>query len=91
MRDLTEATGLPKSAILHYVAQGLLPAPEKTSRNMAYYDPACIERIQFIKSVQERYAFPLGKIRSLLSARDEGKNMEPLIELIVSLRTSAKR
>ena len=81
MRDLTEATGLPKSAILHYVAQGLLPQPEKTSRNMAHYDPACVERIQFIRSVQERYSFPLNKIKSLLLARDEGKNMEPLIEL----------
>jgi DNA-binding transcriptional MerR regulator len=81
MRDLTEATGLPKSAILHYVAQGLLPVPEKTSRNMAYYDPASVERVKFVKSMQEKYSFPLSKIRSLLKARDAGKNMEPLIEL----------
>ncbi len=29
---------LPKSTILFYAGQGLLPAPKKTSRNMAYYD-----------------------------------------------------
>jgi DNA-binding transcriptional MerR regulator len=81
MRELTEATGLPKSAILHYVAQGLLPEPVRTGPNMAYYDPVCIERIQFIKTMQNRYAFPLGKIKTLLSRKDEGKDAASLIEL----------
>lgn len=81
MKELTEATGLPKSAILHYVAQGLLPEPVKTSPNMAYYDPACIERIEFVKAMQSAYSFPLNKIKMLLSYRDEGKDVAPLIEL----------
>jgi DNA-binding transcriptional MerR regulator len=81
MRELTAATGLPKSAILHYVAQGLLPEPTKTSRNMAYYAPECVERIGFIKSLKEKYSFPLNKIKSLLLSRDEGKDTSRLIEL----------
>jgi DNA-binding transcriptional MerR regulator len=81
MKDLTAATGLPKSAILHYVAQGLLPEPVKTSPNMAYYDPACIERIEFIKDMQEKYAFPLSKIKLLLSRKEEGADVAPLVEL----------
>jgi DNA-binding transcriptional MerR regulator len=81
MKELTAATGLPKSAILHYVAQGLLPEPAKTSRNMAYYDPECVERIQFIKSLQAGYSLPLSKIRLLLKSRDEGRDITPLIEL----------
>ncbi len=81
MKDLVEATGLPKSAILHYVAQGLLPEPVRTGPNMAYYNPVCIERVKFIKAMQSAYSFPLSKIKLLLSKKDEGKNIYPLIEL----------
>lgn len=81
MKELAEATGLPKSAILHYVAQGLLPEPVRTGLNMAYYDPACVERIKFIKTMQSRYAFPLGKIKMILARKDQGKDTLPLIEL----------
>lgn len=81
MKELAEATGLPKSAILHYVAQGLLPEPVRTGPNMAYYDPVCIERIRFIKTMQNRYAFPLGKIKTLLARKDEGKDIASMVEL----------
>lgn len=81
MKELSEATGLPKSAILHYLAQGLLPEPLRTGRNMAYYDPACIERVKFIKTMQGTYSFPLTKIRMLLAHRDQGKDIAPLVEL----------
>jgi DNA-binding transcriptional MerR regulator len=89
MKELTEATGLPKSAILHYVAQGLLPEPVRTGPNMAYYDPTCIERIKYIKTIQSRYAFPLGKIKMILARKDEGKDAEPLIELSETIFGSA--
>ena len=81
MRELTAATGLAKSAILHYMAQGLLPEPVRTGRNMAYYDPVCVERIRFIKSLQGKCSFPLSKIKLLLSLRDQGKDVTPMIEL----------
>ncbi len=85
MKELSAATGLPKSAILHYLAQGLLPEPVKTSPNMAYYDRSCIERIKFIKAIQEKYAFPLSKIKMLLSHRERGMDITPLIELGASI------
>lgn len=81
MKDLMAATGLPKSAILHYLAQGLLPEPEKTGPNMAYYDPSCIERIKFIKDMQAKYSFPLSKIKMLLDSKDQGKDIAPLVDL----------
>ncbi len=81
MREVTQATGLPKSTILHYVAQGLLTEPIRTGRNMAYYDPATIDRAKFIKTMQEKYSFPLEMIKKLLASRDEGKDIGPLVEL----------
>jgi predicted DNA-binding transcriptional regulator AlpA len=89
MKELAEATGLPKSAILHYVAQGLLPEPVRTGPNMAYYDPACIERIKYIKTIQSRYAFPLSKIRTILARKDQGKDTLPIIELSETIFGSA--
>ena len=81
MRELTKATGLPKSTILHYVSEGLLPEPVKTSRNVAFYDPRCVERARYIKEVQSAYAFPLEKIKKLLRSKDEGKDTAALMEL----------
>ncbi len=90
MKELTAATGLPKSAILHYVARGLLPEPVRTGPNMAYYDPACIEKIEFIRAMQERYAFPLSKIKMLLARREEGADVAPLVELSATIFGSAE-
>jgi DNA-binding transcriptional MerR regulator len=81
MREVAEATGLPKSTILHYVAQGLLPEPTRTGRNMAYYDPVTVERAKFIRAMQEKYSFPLEKIKKLLQSMDEGRDVAPLVEL----------
>ena len=90
MKELAEATGLPKSAILHYVAQGLLPEPIRTGPNMAYYNPVCIERIRFIRTIQSKYAFPLSKIKHLLARKDEGIDVAPLLELNETVFMSGK-
>jgi DNA-binding transcriptional MerR regulator len=81
MKEVTEATGLPKSTILHYVAQGLLPEPMRTGRNMAYYDSSCIERARFVKTMQEKYSFSLERIKKLLQSKDDGKDTTHLVEL----------
>jgi DNA-binding transcriptional MerR regulator len=81
MRELMVATALPKSTILHYVSQGLLPEPVRTGRNTAFYDPACVERARYIKSIQRTYAFPLEKIKKLLASKDQGKDPTSLLEL----------
>lgn len=81
MKELVKATGLPKSTILFYVDNGLLPQPHKTSPNMAYYDPSCVERIDFIREVQKNHHLPLQKIRYLLERRDRGEDVGPLLAL----------
>ena len=81
MNQLMAATGLPKSTLLYYVEQGLLPQPVKTSPNMAYYDEACVERAQLIKRMQNQHRLPLGKIRMILEAQAKGHDPEALIAL----------
>lgn len=53
MNELTSATGVPKSTVLYYLGQGLLPQPRKTSPNMAYYEPSSIDRIRLIQQLQK--------------------------------------
>jgi len=81
MNQLMAATGLPKSTLLYYVEQELLPPPVKTSPNMAYYDEACVERAQLIKRMQNQHRLPLGKIRVILEAQAQGHDTEAFIAL----------
>ncbi len=85
MRELVEASGVPKSTILHYVNEGILPQPVKTSVNMAYYDPVCIERIKFVKTMQTRHRLPLTKIKQLLTLRDQGQDVTLRTELVQTI------
>ncbi len=81
MKELVQATGTPKSTILHYLGQGLLPPPARTSRNMAYYDPACVERLTFIKVVQSKYRLSIALIKQFLQEGKLGPEVEPLLAL----------
>ena len=47
--ELAERADVPVATVRHYLREGLLPEPVKTSRNMAYYPPEFAERIRLIK------------------------------------------
>ncbi len=68
--ELAEEAGVPVATVRHYLREGLLREGEKTSRNMAYYEPEAIERIRVIKRLQEERYMPLRVIGDLL-ARDD--------------------
>ncbi len=81
MNELMKATGLPKSTILFYASQGLLPTPEKTSPNMAFYDPGCVERLRLIQQMQERHRLTLAEIKRFLHDQEVGSGLGALLEL----------
>ena len=66
MRELAAASGVSAGTIKHYLREGLLPEPVRTSRNMAYYPPEFVERIRLIKQLQEERYMPLRVIRDVL-------------------------
>ena len=70
MKDLCEATGLPRQAIHFYIQQGLLPAGQKTGRNMAWYTEAHIDRLHVIKRLQHERFLPLKAIKALFDGED---------------------
>ena len=79
MKELAEASGVSAGTIKHYLREGLLPEPVKTSRNMAYYPPDFVERIRLIKQLQEERFMPLKVIKSMLD-EDPGR-ARTLVEL----------
>ena len=73
MRELAEASGVPAPTIKHYLREGLLPEPVKTSRNMAYYPPEFVDRIRLIKRLQEERYLPLKAIKDVLDGMERSR------------------
>jgi len=79
MKELAERSGVSAGTIKHYLREGLLPEPVRTSRNMAYYPPEFVERIRLIKQLQEERFMPLRVIRSMLD--EDPERARALVEL----------
>lgn len=83
MKDLEDATGVGREAIRFYIREGLLPEPERPARNVAWYDESFIEKIRFIKELQEKRFLPLSVIRRVVA---EGEDLStPEVEALLDL------
>jgi DNA-binding transcriptional MerR regulator len=79
MSELAEQSGVSAGTIKHYLREGLLPEPVRTSRNMAYYPPEFVERIRLIKRLQEDRFMPLRLIKGVID--EDPERAHALIEL----------
>jgi DNA-binding transcriptional MerR regulator len=82
MSELAERSGVSPGTIRYYLREGLLGDGEevvRTSRNMAYYPPEYVERIELIKRLQEERFMPLRVIKGALE--DDPERVHALIEL----------
>lgn len=73
MRELESKTGVGRETIRFYIREGLLPEPDRASRNSAFYSDDHVTRVRAIKRLQEERFLPLGVIKSLLDAEDGGR------------------
>jgi len=82
MSELAERSGVSAGTIKHYLREGLLGGGGeivRTSRNMAYYPPDFVARIQLIKRLQEDRFMPLRVIKGMMDS--EPDRARALIEL----------
>jgi DNA-binding transcriptional MerR regulator len=82
MSELAERSGVSAGTIKHYLREGLLGSEDevvRTSRNMAYYPPEFVDRIQLIKRLQEERFMPLRVIRDVLA--DDPDRAARIVEL----------
>lgn len=68
MKELERATGVGRESIRFYIREGLLPQPDRLGRNVALYDESFIERIRFIKELQQKRYLPLNVIKAIVAA-----------------------
>jgi DNA-binding transcriptional MerR regulator len=87
MSELAEASGVSAPTIKHYLREGLLPEPVRTSRNMAYYPPDFVERIKLIKRLQEERFMPLKLIKRVME--EDPERAHALVELEDKILESA--
>jgi DNA-binding transcriptional MerR regulator len=82
MSELAERSGVSAGTIRHYLREGLLGDGAdivRTSRNMAYYPPEYVQRIELIKRLQEERFMPLRVIKGALA--EDPERVRALIEL----------
>jgi DNA-binding transcriptional MerR regulator len=82
MSELAERSGVSAGTIRYYLREGLLGEGSdivRTSRNMAYYPPSYVERIELIKRLQEKRFMPLRLIKGALE--EDPDRVRALIEL----------
>jgi len=85
MKDLKEKTGLPSSTINYYLRNELLPKPVKTGKNMAWYHPSTVSRINLIKKLKEKNRLKISEIKEIVKSRkkqDDLYVMETLHEFV---------
>jgi DNA-binding transcriptional MerR regulator len=81
IRELVQRVSVSKETIHYYIREGLLPKPRKQGRNIAEYDASYVERIRFIKELQERYFFPLGVIKNILKNQKKSPEVQSFLDI----------
>ncbi len=74
MAELAERSGVSAATIKYYLREGVLGSEAgvvRTSRNMAWYPPEFVDRIQLVKRLQEERYWPLRLIREVMSGSPE--------------------
>jgi len=76
MSELVKRSGVPKSTILYYIKEGLLPQPQKPKPNLHLYDEEMVERIHLISYLQKQFDASIAEIKSIMASKafnwDEG-------------------
>lgn len=77
MRELEQLSGVGRETIRYYIREGLLPEPDRASRNSASYSDEHVARLRAIKRLQDERYLPLAVIKDLLDAEGGDRWLEP--------------
>jgi DNA-binding transcriptional MerR regulator len=68
--ELVAATGVPKSTILYYIKEGLLPEAKKLKSNVHRYNDEHLELIRYIKYMQQEIGSSIEQIKNILQHKN---------------------
>lgn len=64
--EVVAKTGVPKSTILYYIKEGLLPEARKLKPNVHRYNDEHVERLRYIRYMKEEVGSSIEQIRAAL-------------------------
>lgn len=93
--ELVAKTGTPKSTILYYIREGLLPEAKKLKSNVHRYNNEHAERIEYIKYMKNELGSSNEQIRVALENRDESLSssaarLAPLMHTLSNIPLNAQ-
>ncbi len=68
MQELIKLTNTPKSTILYYIKEGILPEPKKPKPNLHFYDESVVEAVEFIQYLQSKFHSSIAEIKAIFSS-----------------------
>lgn len=93
--ELVEITHVPKSTILYYIKEGLLPEAQKLKSNVHRYSEEHIELIKYIKYMQQEMGSSIEQIKGILQNKNQSmassfSMLAPLMETLSGIPATAK-
>ena len=83
MRELEKLSGFSRATINFYIKEGLLPLPEKSAKNMAYYGHEFLQKLKLIQKLKDA-DFSISQMKQVLSSK-KGLDINPLLETMRSV------
>jgi DNA-binding transcriptional MerR regulator len=93
--ELVAATGVPKSTILYYIKEGLLPEAKKLKSNVHRYSDEHLELIRYIKYMQQEMGSSIDQIKNILQHKNQSLSssftmLAPLMQTLSGLPVGAQ-
>ena len=93
--ELVAQTNVPKSTILYYIREGLLPEAKKLKSNVHRYNDEHVELIRYIKYMKEEIGSTNEQIKSALQNKNQSLSssfsmIEPLMNTLSSIPANAE-
>ena len=90
MSEIVAITDVPKSTILYYIREGLLPEANKIKSNVHRYNDAHIELIKYIQYMQKQLGRSIEQIRYSIQNKNKSfsssfQMLEPLMNTLSGL------
>ncbi|WP_295053746.1 MerR family transcriptional regulator [Sulfuricurvum sp.] len=93
--ELVALTHVPKSTILYYIKEGLLPEAIKLKSNVHCYSNEHVELIKYIKYMQQEMGSSIEEIKGILQHKNQSmassfSMLAPLMETLSAIPPTAK-
>ncbi|MFT7824028.1 MAG: MerR family transcriptional regulator [Sulfurimonas sp.] len=93
--ELVANSGIPKSTILYYIKEGLLPEAKKIKPNVHRYSEAHLELLHYISYMKEHFGSTNEQLRDALQRKDQSFSTSsgmivPLMNTLSAVPSDAK-